>query len=315
MGKFKKKIIKLKCTQITMILFSIGLAVSGFVLWIGAIIPKQIEYEEFNNMKRNSENVKTEIYYLIGPIVETSDTEKSYKYYLAEGKNNTTFVIEFQDDETYEIPILGKDITNEETQNLDNLVVYNVEGKSEMISASLQNAIIEKLNNDFQSEVLNENNAIEFMGIYFINTAPRVENQAKNKFMIFLIGTLVALLFYSYNRKNRKQIDETLDKLRKKNKLEDVINDYNNGMLIEYKKVNVSLSSKYLYSYTNGLQIIEIKDIKDVYTTRNLKNNFNNYKYIIVETKNGEKYCIAPLMKKKQKIIFDELLAKIKTKI
>ena len=97
--------------------------------------------------------------------------------------------------------------------------------------------------------------------------------------------------------------------------LEDIKNEYEGGNLINYKSLNVSILPSYILCYSNGLSVIAFKDIKEVYATKQINGEKSKYKYMVIETNDGEMYYVAVLSKKGQKKIFEELLTKIKSKV
>lgn len=314
MGAFDKKVKKLRNSQLIMAYIALTMSILFLVLWIIEIFPKKTKYTDFNNKEASSTYAKAEVKYLMGPLLQVSNkkTGEKYRFYLTEGKDEKNFVVRFKGEETLGIPILGQDVLEE---NLGTLQEIEIQGTEEVMSGTLQSALMQKINADFNKEVVTDNNIIDYFGIYYLDTAPEKKHMARNRFIAFAVFGVTFLLYFTLNRRIRKSVDNTINMYKQKGKLPEIKKEYDSGNLIEYKKVKVSMSRNYIFSYTNGLAIIKISNIKNVYATKKFENNYTRYKYIILEMRNGDKYFIAPLIKRRQKITFNELVSKIEASI
>ena len=312
MKTFENKIKQIKRTRKGVALISLLIATVLFVFAGIKIIPKEIEYGEFDMDNKVTQYAKTTIYYLTGPIIQAknSKTGEIFKYYVATGLNKEMFIV--KTGENTDLPIEGKDITEENVEDLQGIEIY---GTPKLMSGSLVEALSIGVNSIFQEEIANNNNFSLAMGAYYLDTVEGETNTAKNIFIIGLIYAIIGAEFIYINIKIRKNVDMTLDSLESTGQLDEVIKEYESGKLIEYKEVNVSLSPKYLFDYNMGLEIISINNIKDVSISKNNFANRKRNKFIIIETKAGEKCEVAPFNKKREKVVANELLAKLKTMI
>lgn len=312
MKTFEEKIKQIKRTRIVLASLILLMALILFIWAIIEIIPKKIEYVEFDRDNKISNYVRTTIYYLTGPIIEATNTKTGElsKYYVANGVNDEIFII--RTGEETELPIYGKDITEENINSLQGIEVYGV---SQLTSGSLTEALNIGLNKIFNEEIANSNNFHKVLGGYHIDTIGKPTNIAVNLFLVGLFLAVIGCLYLVINRRIRKNIENTINELTEKGKLEEVIKEYEGGKRIDYKNIKVSLSPQYLFSYTNGIYVIAISNIKEVSISKRNFVDRKKYKYIIVETKNNEKYGIAPFKKKAEKKVANELLMKIKSMI
>lgn len=309
MKTFDKQINKIKRTRLLTAIILFLLALVTLIYGIIEIIPKEIQYEEFDKNNQNSSYVKTKIKYLTGPIIEATNTktEEIFKYYMAFGTNDEFFIV--KTGEETELPIYGIDVTEE---NIDTLEETEIYGIAQMTSSSLFTAIKDVLNSILEEEIVDNINVI---GYYYFDTAAETISIAKNLFILTAILAVLGVLYLYVNLKIRKKVNMNLEDLKAKGKLEDVIKEYDSEKIIEYKKVKVDLSPKYLYSYNNGMEIIEINDIKEASFSQRQLGSRDKNKYIILLTKDNREYYISPFQKKAQKVVANELLEKIKSMI
>ena len=312
METFDRKINKLKNKyKHTIIIVSI-ITLGLLILAIAQIIPREKTYSKFNKTNKSSIYVEATVNYMIGPILQTnSSKEESFYYYLAVEEDENMFIIKMKEN-SYNIPILGKDVDEEEIEGLDRI---EIKGVSEDISTSLHTAFGQRIDQLLKAEVSNSNKFSEFIGYYYFDCDKEVQNASKNLLMSAGIFVIIDVLYIMLYKKNVKKINDTLNKLKDNQKLEEVKNEYEGGQVIEYKMLNVSILPNYVMCFFNGLNIIAYRDIKEIYATRQINGNKNKYKYMVIETKAGETYYVTVLRKRTQNKIFEELLAKIKSKV
>ena len=312
MKTFEKKIKQIKRTRMGLAIISLLIAMVVFVLAGIEFIPKEVEYGEFNRDYKATQYAKTTIYYLTGPIIQAknSKTGEIFKYYVATGENKEIFVV--RTGEETDLPVYGKDVTDE---NKETIVGREIYGVSELTSGSLIDALNIGLNKIFKEDIANSDNFTQVLGAYHLDTVGEAKNTVGVLLLMGFLFLAIGLSYVYINKKIKKQIEKTLKKLKSNGKINEVEKEYDTGRLIEYKKVKVSLSSKYVFSYNNGLKIIEIENIKEVYMSKKDVINKKQKKCIILETKDGEKIAIAPFEKKAEKVVSNELLAKLRTMI
>lgn len=310
---FDEKLREIKSKRLALAIVILLIAFIFFILAIIEVIPKDIEYTEFNKNTKSGNYAKTKVCYLMGPILEVKDnnSDRTSGYYIAVGETEKYFLIRLYND-SIEIPILDKDVDYDSKDNLPGIEVY---GSVQLTSSSLVNALNNTLNTLFEKEVLNNSNFENVLGAYHLDTIAKVNNNAKSLFMLCAVLALIGILYLLVNMRIRKSVEQTINDLKSKGKLEEAINEFENEKLIEYKKLKVYLSPKYIFSYNLGLIIIPFSDIKEASTSKKTMSNPEKYKYIIITTKDDITYYIAPISKKNQKSIFNELFEKIKRTI
>ncbi len=310
---FDKKVKQIKNKRIPLAIFVLIIAFMIFIYAIIQFIPKDIEYVEFNKHEKAGSYARTIVYYLMGPIVQVKNPNDGSMsgYYVAVGKEKNLFIIRLNM-ENIEIPILGKDI---EKDAIDSLEGREVVGNVKLSSSSLKSALNISLNTIFNEEIANNSSYEKVFGAYYLDTIEEVENNAIKLLIVSAFFAIIGALYILINKRIKTNVDINIEQLKLKGKLDEVINEFESGQLINYKKLKVSLSTNYIFSYSVGLDIIDIRDIKEVSTSKKTFGSYDKNKYIIITTKDNIEYYIAPIHKKRQKFIFNELLTKIKSTI
>lgn len=313
MENFDKKIKQIKSRKIPLAIFVLIIAVIIFILAIIQLLPKEIEYVEFRKDRKLGNYAKATVYYLMGPLVQVKDSKDGTisNYYIAVGEDDDLFVIRLKED-NIEIPILGKDIDDNETETLEG---REVSGNVQLSSSSLRSALNKSLNTIFNEEIANNNSFEKVFGGYYLDTVTEVKNNTIELFILSIFFVIMGIFALLINKRIRKNVDRSINELKSKGKLEEVIKEFENEQLISYKKLKVYLSPNYIFSYSMGFDIIDFKDIQEITTSKKVFGSSNKNKYIIITTKDNIEYYIAPINKKRQKFIFNELLTKIKEKI
>ena len=311
METFEKKIKKIKRSNLFSIIVLSIIAIVLLIMAIIEIIPNEQKIVKYNKNSRTSRYVTSNILYLMGPILKSTNTssQEKYNYYIATDENNEIFIIKFNED-TKGIPVLGIDIKEEEIENINPI---QINGTILDISATLNEAIVKSIKSVLKNDDESTGILSEFIGNYYFNASNDKDDTAKNMFIAMGIFALIDVYYILLTIKINKNVDNTINTLSKEGKLEDIKNEYESDKLIEYKKLKVNILPKYIFSYSYGLAIIPFSEIKNVYATKKTNERTSKYKYITIETNNGSVYYIAPLTKKNQKGIFDELLQKIKS--
>lgn len=313
METFDKKIKQVKSRRIPLAIFVIIIAFIIFIYTIIQLIPKDIEYVEFKKNKKLGNYAKTTVYYLMGPLIQVKNSKDGIisGYYVAVGKENDMFIIRLKED-NIEIPILGKDVDDNSVKSLEGREIF---GNVQLSSSSLRGALNKSLNTIFNEEIANNNNFEKVFGGYYLDTVIEVENHAIKLFMLDAFLIIIVLMCLFINKRIRKNVDRSLNELKEKGKLEEVKKEFEGEKLISYKKLKVYLSPNYIFSYCAGFDVIAFKDIEQVTISKKVFGSANKNKYIIITTKDNIEYYIAPIYKKRQKFIFNELLTKIKSTI
>lgn len=314
MKTFNEKIKEVKNRRLFLAICILIIAFIIFVCWIIEIVPKNINYEEFRKYEKSSNYAKTTVYYLIGPLVEVKsqkDDSITLGYYIAVGKDDDLFIVRANKN-NIEIPILGENIEEGSVDTLEGVEVY---GKVELASYSLRNVLYNRLNTIFNENIVNDQSFDEVLGGYYLDTAPDRKSNATQLLMLTAFFAVIGILYILINKRIQTRVDESINELKTKGKLEEVIGEFESEKLIDYKRLKVYLSPNYIFSYCSGFDVIAFKDIKEVTTSKNSIGSRNKNKYIVITTKDDREYYIAPIQKKKEKVIFNELLTKIKSVI
>lgn len=313
MKTFDEKVKQIKNKRILLGIFILIIAFITFILGIIEILPRDIGYSEFKKDDKSSKYAKTTVYYLMGPLVRTKATKRegSSAYYIAVGEDNNLFIIRLNE-ENIEIPILAKNL---DENSIDTLEGIEVKGSIQLTSSSLREALNDRLNNILKDKTINSNNFEKILGEFHLDTVSDVENSSAKLFILAIFFTIIGLLYIVINKRIRKNVNITIEELKVKGILDEVISEFNSEKLIDYRKLKVYLSPDYIFSYNMGLCVIPFKDIKEINISKKEIGSYNKNKYIIITTKDNREYYIAPMQNRRQKAIFNELLTKIKTMV
>lgn len=313
MKNFEGKIKQIKNKRILLGIFVLIIALIIFVLGIIEILPRDINYSEFNKTEKTDKYGKTKVYYLMGPLVKikSSKQENSSAYYIAVGEENNLFIIRLSDD-NIQIPILGKDLDEKSTDNLEGV---EVKGSIQLTSSSLRSALNNSLNVILKDNTIDNNSFEKILGGYHLDTVSDGDNASARLFILAIVFVIIGVLYLLINKRIRNNVNKNLEELKSKGILDEAIREFDSEKLIDYKKLKVYLSPNYIFSYSMGFDVIPIKDIKEVNISKKVIGSHNKNKYIIITTRDNREYYIAPMQNRKQKAIFNELLTKIKTMV
>lgn len=308
---FNRKIKQIKNKGKFVGLFLISISILILILAIIELFPKDIQYTEFNKIEKSSNYSKTLVYYLMGPLIQIKDPKDNSisGYYIAVGKDKELFIVRLNE-ENIEIPIVGKNL---DEQDIDKLNGIEISGNVQLTSSNLRGILIKKLNILFNEELANNENFEKVVGAYHLDTVYKLENNGKRFLILSAFLAIMGILYLLLNRHIRKNVNQSINELQLNGQLNNIIKEFDSGKLIDYKKLNVYLSHNYIFSCTLGFVVIAFKDIRDVNVSKKMVGNSN--RYIIITTKDDKEYYIAPIKKGKQKVIFNELLTKIKKTI
>ena len=238
MDMFDKKIKQIRNKRIILAILVLIIASIILVLAIIQLLPKEIEYVEFKKDKKLGNYAKTTVYYLMGPLVQVKASKDGTisGYYVAVGEENDMFIIRLKED-NIEIPILGKDIDDNSVKSLEGREIL---GNVQLSSSSLKNALNKSLNSIFNEEIANNNNFEKVFGGYYLDTIIKVKNNTIELFILAIFFAIVGCIFLLINKRIRKNVDRSLNELKEKGKLDEVIEEFESGQLISYKKLKVS---------------------------------------------------------------------------
>lgn len=308
MKSFNREINRIKRRKILLVIIALVIAVLFFIQGIVFLIQKNTVNFEFDKNRKVSGSARATILYIIGPLLEVKDerTGDISEYYIASGKENNLFIIRLKN-ENIDIPILGKNLKEEEINQLEEIEIC---GSAQLVSSSLRSTLNNRLNL-IMSEGFANNNFDKVFGVYYLDTVIDTEKDVWSLFIIAGIFAIIGICYLFLNKRIRKNVNETINRLNSEGKLNEVIEQFDGGKLIDYKKLNVYLLPDYIFSYGLGIDIIAFKDIKDISASKREIGKTN--KYIVITTKENVEYYIAPMKGIKERGIYNELLNKLKT--
>lgn len=308
MKTFNREINKMKSRKVWLVIIVVIIAILFFMQGIVSVLSKNTVDLEFDKNKKVAGSAKTTILCLIGPLLEVKEEKNGdlSEYYIAVGKESNLFIIRLKN-ENIDIPILGKDLKEEDIGQLQGV---EISGSVQLTSSSLKSALNSRINLLMNNNIANSSSFDKVFGGYYLDTILKTENDAWGMFILSGVFAIIGLGYLLINKRIRRDINETIDKLSSEGKLNEVINEFEGGKLIDYRKLKVYLLPNYIFSYSAGLEIIAFKDIKDVSPSKKEIGKTN--RYIIITTKENTEHYIAPIKGLRERSIYNELLNKLK---
>lgn len=267
----------------------------------------------FNPMQSQSERVSLEVYYLFGPFAEYSEGNVVIsELYAAYATDGLWYLVQIGPNSS--IPKLGIDVTED---NIGNLQPIEISGRSTFLTNELAEFLIEFWNELYQEELYTTSNYADYFGMYYLDTTYNYDNSNATVFYVLAgIFAVIAIIGFAGTAKENKKRKQKVEELKNSQNYYEILNDYEGDSLTEMKKYHVAIGEKYLFDFSNGMNIITLQDITNAYRSNMIDGVYQLYRYIAIETKNNEKYYVAKTpLKSKQPIEYDELLEKLKSNI
>ena len=259
----------------------------------------------------NNDYYKAEIYYLVGPFAEyTEDGTVVEQLYSAYTTDNNYILV--KTGKTTDLPVFGEDVTEE---NIDLIQPVTAYGYGTELESEVAEFLVQFWNEVYEEEFFSMSNYIEYFGSCYLNTIDQAEDKVVAGYIFAAIFGLLALIILLSNRKNNKNNADILKRLDEEGKLEDLKNEYSKETVQQYKKLNLEITENYVISYSPKLVIVKFADIINVYPSNMIDGVYQTYRYIALETKNNEKYYVAPKPFDSKNAQFDEVLEKIRSKV
>lgn len=259
----------------------------------------------------SGEYYKAEIYYLVGPFAEyTEDGKVTEQLYSALTTNDVYILI--KTGKNTKLPVVGEDVTAENIDSLEPITIY---GHGEYLESNLARYLVEFWNEVYDEDYFTMSNYEQYFGAAYLNTKDQGEGTSVGCYIFAAVFGVMALMILLSDRKNNKNISNTLKKLEDEGKLEALKNEYSKETVQEYKKLNLELTENYLINYVPELVVVPFADIVNVYHSNMINGVYQPFMYIAVETRNNEKYYVAPKQLDGKNLQFDEALEKIRSKV
>lgn len=289
----------------------IALIIAVVLVVIGIVsTPNKESWEEFDPMN-SGEYSQTEIYYLIGPFAEyTEDGKVTENLYCALTTEEQFIVI--KTGKNTDLPVWGEDVTEENEDSIEPVKAY---GYSKELEEELAKFLIEFWNEGYEEEFLTMSNYDEYLGSCYLDTKDQGEGTSAVCYIFGAMAVIVGIVMLMSKRQSQNA-DNVINKLDDNRLLDDFRNEYTKDNIEEYKKIKVETTPNYLVSYYPTFTVIPFSDITNAYQSNMINGKYEGaLRYIAVETKNNEKYYIAPKSLNQNNEQFDEVLQKIKGKI
>lgn len=120
-----------------------------------------------------------------------------------------------------------------------------------------------------------------------------IETKTYIEYFLPIFGVIVILIgflsIFIVKRMN-KIFDQQIEKYKKMDKWGHIQTDYEVWPVIKYKTISLQLGHRYLYSFLNGLAIVDYREITKAYTVKMIN---EDYECLYIETKDNKKYSIA----------------------
>lgn len=281
----------------------------GLIIYFGEI---DAEYEVLT--KNTSENVyaKLNVSLLDSAFATETLDGKEKDYYVAFDENDNPFIIVLDKDVLESLRKIQEYTLSEvEMEKPDPVMVYGNVSKSDTeVFKYLQEFLKDEDGNTYTIDELKRVVGDNYLDTTWDNVEQGI--WALTTFSILsLIGLSLIIIYIVRNKKSKNLLKEYGRELEK------IEEDVNSGRGIHNKECSVYLTDKYLFSYANGVKLIEIKDIVWIYPFTTKQNGMTISKSIYVITNNGKSNVItvANTWSKKNKNAFEELYQDIINKV
>ena len=309
MDELENKVKKVKNANKKGGIIALIIAVVLVVIGISST-PNKENWEEFDPMN-SGDYSQTEIYYLIGPIAEcTEDGKVTENLYCALTTEEQFIVI--KTGKNTDLPVWGEDVTEENEGSIEPVKAY---GYSKELEEELAKFLIEFWNEGYEEEFLTMSNYDEYLGSCYLDTKDQGEGTSAVCYIFGAMAAIVGIVMLMSKRQSQNA-DNVINKLDDNRLLDDFRNEYTKDNIEEYKKIKVETTPNYLVSYYPTFTVIPFSNITNAYHSNMVNGKYEGtLRYIAIETKNNEKYYIAPKPLNQNNEQFDEVLQKIKGKI
>ena len=281
----------------------------GLLIYSGEI---DAEYEVLT--KNTSENVyaKLNVSLLDSAFATETLDGKEKDYYIAFDEDGNPFVIVLDKGGLEDLrKIQEYTLSETEMDKPEPVMVYGNVSKSDTeVFKYLQEFLKDDDGNTYSIEDLKKVVGDNYLDTTWDNVEQGI--WALVTFSILsLIGLSLIIIYFVRNKKSKNLLKEYGRELEK------IDEDVKSGRGIHNKECGVYLTDKYLFSYANGVKLIEIKDIVWIYPFITKQNGITISKSIYVITNNGKSNVItvANTWGKKNKNAFEELYQDIINKV
>ncbi len=281
----------------------------GLLIYSGEV---NAEYEVLT--KNTSENVyaKLNVSLLDSAFATETLDGKEKDYYIAFDENDNPFIIVLNKSGLESLRKIQEYTLSEvKMEKPDPVMVYGNVSKSDTeVFKYLQDFLKDDDGNTYSIEDLKKVVGDNYLDTTWDNVEQGI--WALITFGIFSLSGLILIIVYIVRNKKGKNILKEYGR-----ELEKIEEDVNSGKGIHNKKCGVYLTDRYLFSYANGVKLIEIKDIIWIYPFITKQNGITISKCIYIITNNGKSNVIAMVNTwgKKNKNAFEELYQDIINKV
>ncbi len=257
---FKKKLRKRVSKKIAVIVFGI-LAALMLLLAIVVTVTAKTDVVVFDGLD-TTKNVRMDVVYLMGPFAGNDEKD----LYLAEDTDGNWLV--FATKVNTDLPVFGDDVDEDDIDALEPVTLY---GKTEEMDSDVVEYLVDFLNDNEITDVT-ENNYMNYFGDAYFEDAGSlfVLKESLVFWILFVVLGILAVVFFSAERKSRKEIDQCINQYETDGSLEQVYQDYISTQYpIEEKKLPFFVTNHYIVSFTgNHFSIIPLTGITNIYKSR-----------------------------------------------
>lgn len=303
------KNIKMKKT-----LLIIGTIIFTVCIIIGMIIynvESNVKYTKLDKSANTESYSKISVQYLDSYFATQEVDGTTKKYYIAIDEDNNPYIVMLNNEYEEKLrKIQEYTLSNDNIEKPEPITIYGHTSKMQTeLYTLLQDWLKDDEGNTFTIDELKSN-----VGQFYLDTSWKASQQALYAFIVFasfsLIGLILIIIYLVRNKKTKHFLKEYEYELKKVEK------EIDNGKVIYNKLCKVYLTDKYIISYSNGLNIIEIKNIVWIYPQEINQRGITTTKTLYAVTNKGKSNIITQTTAfGKSKIAFDELYQDIINKI
>lgn len=150
---------------------------------------------------------------------------------------------------------------------------------------------VEAYNEILGINLITKDNFSTYFSMYYLDVvSPAYDNgiQLVAGFIFLILGLVLLLTYYIRHRQTKKGI-----RSKSENEWKNIFSELDSEDTKFYKKLNLYLTENYIVDLSNGLRVVEYKDIVWMYQFQMSRYGITVSKNIVLATKNREKISIA----------------------
>lgn len=276
-------------------LLVLGLIIIVIGLFGGGILTFFVSKEDATNLRDvNEPNIYSEVdVSLVTSYFATLETNNSLeKYYFITDTEGYLYIAKM-DDETFAKLKANYDYNYSTDPTLEEPDSVMISGTSEEIPSDIANFAVEYLQEDLGLSEVNINNYNNVIYPFLINTYITKTNTIMDIAIVFGIITVIGLVILMFYINKQAKIKDNIYKYRKS--LDEVEQELEDSKVIYNSLCKIYITTNYIISYKNGLNILNINDIIWLYPYEVKQSGITTSSSICIVTNTKKKYFVGKI--------------------